>query len=137
MFFRSISVFLFVLVLAACTEPPYKNINNEQLKSLMEQGVPIYDIRRQDEWHQTGMIEGSIPLTFIAKEARVNPDFFPNFTRSMAKNSSVILICRTGTRTRKLAAHLADNFGYTQIYNVRNGITEWIKEGNEVVRKRF
>jgi len=137
MFYRKISLFLFILVLTACTEPPYKNINNEQLKSMIEQGVPIYDIRRQDEWHQTGMVKGSVPLTFIAKEARLNPDFFPNFTRAVDKNSSVILICRTGSRTRKLAAHLADKLGYTQIYNVRNGITDWISDGNEVIRKRF
>ena len=137
MFFRISGLFLFLLVLSGCTEPPYTNLDNTQLKNMIEQGVPVYDVRRDDEWKETGVIKGSRLLTIITREARVNPNFISTFTQAIDKNSPVILICRTGSRTRKLATHLVEQLGYTKIYNVRDGITGWMSEGNPVTRTRF
>ncbi len=137
MSFRLPGLYLLLLILTGCTEPPYTNLNNAQLKTMIEQGVPVYDVRRVDEWSQTGVIKGSKLLTIIDKEARVNPDFMPNFSSAVNKNSPVILICRTGNRTRKLATHLIEKLGYTRIYNVRDGITQWIKDGHPVTQVRF
>lgn len=137
MFFRIRGLFLFLLVLSGCTEPPYTNLDNTQLKNMIEQGVPVYDVRRDDEWKETGVIKGSRLLTIITREARVNPNFISTFTQAIDKNSPVILICRTGSRTRKLATHLVEQLGYTKIYNVRDGITGWMSEGNPVTRTRF
>ena len=137
MFFRIRGLFLFLLVLSGCTEPPYTNRDNTQLKNMIEQGVPVYDVRRDDEWKETGVIKGSRLLTIITREARVNPNFISTFTQAIDKNSPVILICRTGSRTRKLATHLVEQLGYTKIYNVRDGITGWMSEGNPVTRTRF
>ncbi len=63
----------------------------------------------------------------------MNPEFLPRFTAEVDKNAPVVLICRTGNRTDALARELAE-MGYTQIYNVRDGITRWISEGHPVVR---
>lgn len=51
--------------LGGCAEPPYSNADNEQLKALLAQDVPIYDIRRQAEWRSTGVVESSHTLTFV------------------------------------------------------------------------
>jgi len=136
MFFRSIGIFL-LFALSSCSEPPYNNLDNAQLKSLMEQGVPVYDIRRKDEWKQTGVIEGSQLLTFVDGGGRVLPDFLTRFTRVVGKDDPVILICRTGNRSGTLARHLVEQMGYTHVYNVRNGITHWIGDGHAVKRVRF
>ena len=77
--FRFFGLFLLVLTVSACTEPPYNNLDNGQLKTLLEQGVPIYDIRRPEEWRQTGVIEGSRLLTFVDAGGRVLPDFLTRF----------------------------------------------------------
>ena len=135
--FKIAIILLGIYSLCACSEPPYTNINNEELKSLMEKGVPLYDVRRIDEWKQTGVIKGSKLLTIITDNARVNPEFFSRFTAEVDRNSPVILICRTGSRTHKLATHLIKNFGYTKVYNVRDGITQWTREGNNVAQVRF
>jgi rhodanese-related sulfurtransferase len=132
--FRFFGLFLLVLTVSACTEPPYNNLDNGQLKTLLEQGVPMYDIRRPEEWRQTGVIEGSRLLTFFDAGGRVLPDFLTRFTATVEKNDPVILICRTGNRTSTLARHLVEQMGYTQVYNVRNGITEWISDGRAVAR---
>lgn len=134
MIFKFFGLVLLVLTVSACTEPPYNNLDNGQLETLLEQGVPIYDIRRPEEWRQTGVIEGSRLLTFVDAGGRVLPDFLTRFADTVEKNDPLILICRTGNRTRTLARHLVEQMGYTQVYNVRNGITKWISDEHAVTR---
>ena len=125
---------LLMLSLGGCAEPPYTNVDNVQLKMLRAQGVPIYDVRRPEEWRQTGVVEGSRKLTFVDAAGRLNPEFLPSFGAEVDKTAPVILICRTGSRTDKLARELAEKMGYTQVYNVRHGITAWIGENNPVIK---
>jgi len=131
---RSIGLFVLAITLSACSEPPYTNLNNGQLESLLGQGVPVYDIRRPLEWQQTGVIEGSRLMTFVDDDGRVLPDFLTRFTEQMARDEPVILICRTGNRTGTLARYLVEHLGYTQVYNVRSGILDWIRDGGAVSR---
>ena len=125
---------LLVAALSGCAEPPYSNLDNEQLKTLLEQGTPIYDIRRPEEWHQTGVVANSQLLTFVDGSGRVRPDFIPRFTAAVRKNDPVVLICQTGGRTSTLARYLVEQMGYTQVYNVRDGITRWIRDDLPVTR---
>ena len=127
---RIIFSLLFLLLLGGCSEPPYTNIDATRLKALMAEGVPIYDIRHPEEWKQTGIIKNSRLLTFLEKNGSPAADFLPRFTKETNKHSPVILICRTGNRTSLLATHLMLEMGYTTVYNVKNGITGWIKEKN-------
>ena len=124
---------MLVVSLSGCAEPPYDNLDNEQLKTMLEQGTPIYDIRRPEEWHQTGVVADSRLLTFVDDGGRILPDFMHRFTSAVGKDDPVILICRTGNRTSTLARRLVEQMGYTQVYNVRDGITRWIREGQPVV----
>ena len=130
---RLLGVLLLAFGFGACAETPYSNIDNTQLKEHVAQGVPVYDVRRPEEWCQTGVAEGSRKLTYVDAKGRPNPEFLPRFTAEVGKNDPVVPICRTGSRTDALARELA-TLGYTQVYNVRHGITRWIGEGNPVVR---
>ena len=134
MLLRLPGALLLTLALGACAAPPYTNVDNDRLKTLLAQGVPIYDVRRAEEWRSTGVVEGSRKLTFVDAKGRPNPEFLPRFTAEVGKNDPVILICRTGNRTDKLARELMEKHGYTQVYNVRNGITHWTREHNPVIR---
>lgn len=121
------------LGLYGCSEPPYTNIDNAQLQTLLQQGAPLFDIRRPDEWRQTGMVEGSRPLTYVDGAGRVNPDILPSIQAQVAKDAPIVLICRTGNRSGTLARDLAEK-GYTRIYNVEDGIVGWIGDRQPVVR---
>lgn len=131
---RLLGVVLLAAALGGCAEPPYSNADNDQLKALLAQGVPIYDIRRPEEWRETGVVEGSRKLTFVDAGGRPNPEFLPRFAAEVGKDDPVVLICRTGSRTDKLARELMEEQGYTQVYNVRHGITGWIAGNNPVVK---
>jgi len=132
--FHLFGILLSVTLLSACAEPPYNNLDNEQLKTMLEQNAPIYDVRRPEEWRQTGVIEGSKLLTFVDARGSMIADFLPRFTRAVGKDDPVILICRTGNRTSALARHLVEKMGYTNVFNVRNGITQWIRDERPVTR---
>jgi len=131
---RLLGVVLLAATLGGCAEPPYSNADNDQLKALLVQGVPIYDIRRPEEWRSTGVVEGSRKLTFVDASGRPNPEFLPRFAAEVGKDDPVVLICRTGSRTDKLARELMEKQGYTRVYNVRHGITGWIAGNNPVVK---
>jgi rhodanese-related sulfurtransferase len=134
MLLRALAVGMVLLSLGGCGKPPYENVDNAGLKSLLAQGVPIYDVRRPEEWRQTGVIEGSRKLTFVDAGGRPKSDFFPTLTREVRRDQPVIVICRTGNRTDSLARELMEKHGYTRVYNVRSGITGWIGDGNPIVR---
>ena len=125
---------LLLMALSACSEPPYTNINSAELETLLQQDIPIYDVRRPEEWRQTGVVEGSKLLTFVDASGRLKPDFIERFTTANNQQDPVILICRTGSRTSTLARLLVEQLGYTQVYNVRDGITRWIREDRPVIR---
>ena len=126
---------LLTLLLSACGEPPpYTNIANKDIKSLQAQGIALYDVRRKEEWRETGVIAGSRLLTFTDESGRVKPNFLETLTREVDKNQPVMLICRTGNRTNVLARHLVDQMGYTQVYNVQHGIAHWIRKDLPVSR---
>lgn len=131
---RLVATALLALTLGACVKSPYTNVDNAELKTLIAQGVPVYDVRRPDEWLATGVVEGSHTLTYVDKSGRPNPEFMPRFAAEVGKDASVILICRTGSRTDKLARELMEKYGYTRVYNVRDGITGWIGGNNVVVK---
>ncbi|GAA0419205.1 hypothetical protein GCM10009133_29500 [Cocleimonas flava] len=106
----------------------YSNIDNAKLKELAQQGVLLVDIRRKEEWQQTGIIEGSNTITFFDRTGNINPNFVPEFTALAKPNQPVMLICRTGNRTQAASRAIAEQLGYRNVMNVTNGITGWMAE---------
>ncbi len=124
----------FEVELLGVAPPPFKTIGNEELKAKLAEGVKLIDIRRPEEWKQTGVIEGSILLTAFDQRGRLEPTFPEKFTELFQHDDRIMLICRTGNRTSILANALANEAGYTGVFNVKDGITGWIKFGGEVTR---
>ena len=109
-------------------------IGNIELKSLLQKKIPLIDIRRKDEWKSTGIVENSILMTFFDKNGKANTNkWIKELNKIANKNDPVILICRTGRRTGIISKFLSEKVGYRLIYDVTDGITDWIKKGNTVV----
>lgn len=131
---RLLGILMLTVLLSGCAEPPYTNVGNAELQRLRDQGVTLIDIRRPDEWRQTGVVAGSKRLTFVDANGRVTPGFLDTLQREVPKDQPVALICRTGNRTDVLARHMVERLGYTSVFNVRDGITEWIRAGLPTTR---
>jgi rhodanese-related sulfurtransferase len=120
------------LSVAACGELPYTNVDNAKLLDLQAQGVAVYDIRTLDEWRQTGVVDGAKTLTYFDANGSVRADFMPTFAADIAKDEPVVLICRSGNRSDKLARTLVEA-GYTKVYNAQNGMLGWQAEKRPTV----
>ena len=108
-------------------------IGNIELKSLLQKKIPLIDIRRKDEWKSTGIVENSILMTFDKNGKANTNEWLKELNKIANKNDPVILICRTGRRTGIISKFLSEKVGYRLIYDVTDGITDWIKKGNTVV----
>ena len=110
------------------------NINNAQIKELSKINIPIVDVRRSSEWKQTGVVPKSILLTFFDKNGNYNFDnWYEKLLLKINKGKPIILICRTGRRTR-IIAEMMDKKLDNVIYNAKDGITSWIEAKLPVVK---
>lgn len=107
------------------------DIDNAQLEKLLKAGVPLIDIRTAAEWEETGIVAGSRLLTFFDERGRYDAAAWLEKARQVAKPAEpVIVICRSGNRTKPVSQLLSQQAGYTTVYNVRNGIKAWIAGGS-------
>ncbi len=125
----------FEIELLEVNQPKYSNINNVQIKEKLAKGVKIIDIRRPEEWKQTGVIEGSILLTAFDGRGQFVRSFPVEIEKHVKKDEEFMLICRTGNRTSNLSTVMSERAGFTKLLNVEKGITDWIKAGNPVNKK--
>lgn len=110
------------------------DIDNAELDKLLKSGVPIVDIRLQSEWEETGIVSGSKLLTFFNERGKADPAGWLEKLSPIAKpGQPVIVICRSGNRTRAVSQFLSQQAGYTTVYNVKTGIKGWLKDGGAVV----
>lgn len=121
------------LLLGGSAEAVVIDIDNGELAKLIAKGIPLIDIRTSPEWQQTGIVAGSHLLTFFDERGRADPGTWLEKTRSIAKpGDPVIVICRTGNRTKVVSQFLSDQVGYAKVYNVKDGIVAWAKDGRSL-----
>ena len=109
------------------------DINNDEIKKLIKNNVPIVDIRTSDEWNQTGVIPNSILLTFFKKNGTYN---FETWHKELGyvidTNKPYVLICRSGRRT-KIVSEMIDKKIDKLVYNASFGINSWLQSNLKVV----
>lgn len=88
-----------------------QTISNDEITS--RDGL-ILDVREEAEY-AFGHIPGSKSIPMGDLEARLN---------ELDKEQELYVICRTGTRSDMAAQMLADK-GFTKVYNVLPGMSEW------------
>ena len=110
------------------------NIDSAELARLAASGVPVIDIRTEGEWKSTGVIAGSKLLTFFDESGRSNPPQWLEKVKGIARpDQPVILLCRSGNRTRAATQYLSEQAGYKTVYNVSKGINAWNGAGRPLV----
>lgn len=89
---------------------------------LMTSGVRIIDIRTEKEWRETGVVRGSVCLTFFRDDMTYDAEAFLAKLKQYVKPSDKIaLICRSGNRSAQVGRFLLQR-GFTAIINVDGGI---------------
>ncbi len=105
-------------------------IDSARLSFLLEQKVTVVDIRRPEEWRTTGVVAGSLLLTFYDDQGNCDLQAWLTTMQPLAPpDKPLILICRTGYRTGLIGELLLEQSSYQQLYNVTDGILGWIADG--------
>ena len=110
-----------LLLLTGCggnaADGSYQQITQEEAKEMMDyQEVIILDVREQDEY-DSGHIPGAMLLPAGTIDEATAADAIPE------KDSTVLVYCRSGNRSKTASSTLAD-LGYTNIYEF-GGINTW------------
>ena len=127
--FVSIIVFLSLLAFG-CKKTGGDNtvelITVEEMDSLLGLGkVKIIDVRTPKEYAD-GHIEGALNIDFRDED-------FEELISKVDKTKPVAVYCGKGGRSGKCSAYMK-KAGFTKIYDLDGGITEWKFKGKKVVK---
>jgi rhodanese-related sulfurtransferase len=122
-----------ILISAASVRAEIVDIENDELASLSAAGVPVIDVRTAPEWEETGIVPGSHLLTYFDERGNADPASWLKKVKAFTKPADpVIIICRSGKRSKAVSQFLTEKAGYVKVYNVKNGIGGWAKEGRPI-----
>ena len=111
------------------------DIDNSELKNLIEKDINIIDVRTQNEWKSTGIIEGSILISLLDKKNKfIFENWYENFNKKISKNESVIFVCALGVRSKYISNLINKKKPDLKIYNLKKRINDWIRSGNKISR---
>jgi len=100
------------------------DISVQQGKEMIDRGeVFILDVRTQDEYNE-GHILGSTLIPVDELDSRL---------KELPRDKKILVYCRSGSRSLTASEKL-ENSGFTQLYNMKGGITEWKNAGYDVVK---
>ena len=120
---RMIPLLLSLLLLTGCggnSADGYQQISQDEAKEMMDtQEVIILDVREQDEY-DSGHIPGAVLLPVGTIDETTAAEVIPE------KDSTVLVNCRSGNRSKTASAALAE-LDYTNIYEF-GGISTWLYE---------
>lgn len=107
------------------TEARFTELTAKEAKELNEKSDPlILDVRTPNEYY-SGHIKNSKLIPLQQLERRISE--IQNY-----KDKDIIVYCRIGNRSVVAAEILVDN-GFTNLYNLTDGIVGWQRDGFETV----
>jgi ABC-type phosphate/phosphonate transport system substrate-binding protein/rhodanese-related sulfurtransferase len=107
-----------------------KIVSAEEVQDLMSKGVPLYDVRIEQEYKEKH-IKGALPLTYAEKSKKevgydASQDQFKLAEAVKDKNAPLIFACNGGECWKSYKASVwAQNQGYRNVYWFRGGFPEW------------
>lgn len=118
---RMLLMLLALLLLTGCggnaADSTYQQIDQETAKELMDsQEIISLDVREQDEY-DSGHIPGAVLLPLGNIDETTAAEVIPE------KDSTVLVYCRSGNRSKTASSKLAE-LGYINIYEF-GGISTW------------
>jgi rhodanese-related sulfurtransferase len=99
----------------------------EWAEQMQKNPGPIIDIRTPVEWKEGYIAE--------AKFADIFDEDFINQVNYIQenKNDPIYIYCRSGNRSKQAMTVLQED-GFAQIFELNNGILDWIEKGNKTIK---
>lgn len=112
-------------VTSASSQDTIKDVSADEVSDMLKdrQKYFLLDVRTTEEYDE-GHLENSVLIPVKELEKRIS---------EIPKDKPVIVYCKSGSRSSQAAKVLTEN-GFTQIYKMVGGITEWIAKGYPTVK---
>ena len=124
MFRLAIIMILFLNSCNSSTPDNIKYISTSDYILSSSDVAELIDVRTPTEF-DSGHIQDAVNIDFFSES-------FQTEILSLNKDSKIILYCRTNNRSSK-SADLLKNNGFKDISVIMGGVSEWVKNGNDIV----
>ena len=103
-----------------------KEVTPSELKKMMDskEDFQLIDVREEYEAEIASIGGELIPMGDVM-----------NNTDKISRDKKVILYCRSGNRSGAVAQALEAEFGFTNVYNLKDGIIRWSDEIDPAIPK--
>ena len=103
-------------------EKKLKELTVEEFLQWQESGedIQVIDVREPAEYEQANIGALLIPLATVASRAD-----------EISRDKKVVVHCKLGGRSAKAINELEEKFGFTNLYNLKGGITAYLQEVGE------
>ena len=103
-------------------EKKLKELTVEEFLQWQESGedIQVIDVREPAEYEQANIGALLIPLATVASRAD-----------EIRRDKKVVVHCKLGGRSAKAINELEEKFGFTNLYNLKGGITAYLQEVGE------
>jgi len=104
----------------------YRELTAAEAATLLNTSDPLrLDVRTPKEY-AAGHLEGALLVPVQVLQARIQE-------LNRYRGRDILIYCATGNRSTVAAKILIDS-GFTRIYNLRHGITDWVQRGYPITR---
>lgn len=121
--------FMLVLLAAGMFLRPQEAMSNLTLESpsgaelVAAENTLLVDIRTPKEWHDTGVIEGALLVTYSDSDS-----FLAAIAQHRKEGQKIALVCRSGNRSSRAARHIAAQVD-APVMDVAGGMNRIVREG--------
>lgn len=105
----------------------YTDVSVNEAKGMIDrQEVFILDVRTQEEY-----AAGHIKNSKLMAVQDIPEQEIKERLKELPADRKILVYCRSGSRSAKASKILVEN-GFTEVYNMQGGITEWTKAGYDI-----
>lgn len=106
----------------AAMDQPVPELTPEEAQKLIDDGALLVDVREQNEW-DAARVHGAV----LKPMSDLN-----SWYQDLPRDRQVVLMCRTGNRSGKIADALINQASFTNVHNLTGGIVRWAEEGRPI-----
>jgi rhodanese-related sulfurtransferase len=107
---------------------PYTTIGTDDAKQRIDSGTRVIDVRTPEEWNRGHIAEADlVTIDGIYSFGKALKDL------NLPPNEDVIFVCGSGQRSAS-ASEIASLLGFTNVYNLANGMNGWVNRRYPVER---
>ena len=115
--------------------PGYSFVNSSEIQSLQQDGYKFIDIRTKKERDNTGIIPGSLEITAFDIYGNFVPEFMKTFRDLVDLDDNTVFISNEGEIASILANGFVEQLNATNMYALKGGIQQLIKENYKLEKK--